>query len=63
MFLQLNMKTVYPTEISVGKILDPRKAVKSLNLSGKHLLSKSTLIENFLLFKNDFKIIFFKNHF
>ncbi len=44
------MKTTYPTEISVGKILDPKKAVKSLNLSSRdHYISKPILIENFLL--------------
>ena len=44
------MKEEYIIEIDVGKTLDPKKAVKSLNLSSNdHYLSRATLLENFLL--------------
>ncbi len=44
------MKTEdYITEINVKKILNPKKAVKSLNLSNHHHLSRAILLENFLL--------------
>jgi len=43
------MKIDLTKEIVIGKILDPKKAVKRLNLSGESHLNKSVLVENFLL--------------